>query len=57
MVPNLLSQCGVFYLVVISENCPDDIKCLMNELGFDMHVVKERKIRGEHLLVLKFIRK
>lgn len=56
-VPNLLSLCGVFYLVVISENCPQDIKQLMNELGFNMHVVKERKVRGEHLLVLKFTRK
>jgi release factor glutamine methyltransferase len=57
VVPNLLSQRGVFYLVVISENCPDDIKRVMDELGFDMHIVKERKVRGEHLLVLKFIRK
>lgn len=57
IVPNLLSQHGVFYLVVSSENCPDDIKCVMDELGFDMHIVKERKVRGEHLLVLKFIRK
>jgi release factor glutamine methyltransferase len=57
MVPNLLSQNGVFYLVVISENCPDDIKRVMDELGFDMHILKERKVRGEHLLVLKFVRK
>lgn len=57
MVPNLLSNCGAFYLVVISENCPDDIKHVMDELGFDMHIVKERMVRGEHLLVLKFVRK
>jgi len=56
-VPNLLSHRGVFYVVVISENCPQDIHHIMNELGFDMHVVKERKVRGEHLLVLKFTRK
>jgi release factor glutamine methyltransferase len=56
-VPNLLSHSGVFYVVVISENCPQDIHNLMNELGFDMCVVKERKVRGEHLLVLKFTRK
>jgi release factor glutamine methyltransferase len=56
-VPYLLSHRGVFYLVVISENCPQDIKHLMNELGFHMHVVKDRKVRGEHLLVLKFTRK
>jgi hypothetical protein len=57
MVPSLLSHSGAFYLVVISENCPDDIKRVMYELGFDMHIVKERKVRGEHLLVLKFVRK
>ena len=56
-VPNLLSHRGVFYVVVITENCPEDIHRIMNELGFDMHVVKERKVRGEHLLVLKFTRK
>jgi methylase of polypeptide subunit release factors len=56
-IPDLLSQCGVFYLTVISENCPDDVKQLMNELGFNMHIVKERKVRSEHLLVLKFTRK
>ena len=56
-VPNLLSRHGVFYVVVISENSPQDICHIMNELGFDRHVVKERKVRGEHLLVLKFTRK
>lgn len=56
-VPNLLSHHGVLYVVVIAENCPEDIHHIMNELGFDMHVVKERKVRGEHLLVLKFTRK
>lgn len=56
-IPYLLSHCGLFYLVVISENCPEDIKNLMNELGFDMHIIKERSVRGEHLMILKFNRK
>jgi release factor glutamine methyltransferase len=56
-VQDLLSHRGVFYLVVISENCPQDVHHIMNELGFDMQVVKERKGRGEYLLVLKFTRK
>lgn len=55
-IPNLLSECGVFYLVAISENCPEDIRLEMNLLGFNMHIVKERKVRGEHLFVLKFTR-
>ncbi|XP_069676091.1 methyltransferase N6AMT1 [Periplaneta americana] len=55
-IPSLLSECGVFYLVAIAENCPEDIRLAMNLLGFNMHTLKERKVRGEHLFVLKFTR-
>ncbi|PSN49046.1 hypothetical protein C0J52_09627 [Blattella germanica] len=56
MIPNILSPYGIFYLLVISDNGPEDVEQVMRKLGFVMHVVRERKIRGEHLLVLKFMR-
>ncbi|XP_067014912.1 methyltransferase N6AMT1 [Anabrus simplex] len=55
-VPSLLSPQGVFYLLVIEENNPLEIADLMKEHGFSMSVVKERRIRGEYLHVLRFER-
>ncbi|XP_063218377.1 methyltransferase N6AMT1 [Bacillus rossius redtenbacheri] len=55
-VPRLLSKQGVFYLLVIMENKPLEIQELMAGYGFQMTVLKDRKIRGEHLVVLKFTR-
>ncbi|KAJ8870496.1 hypothetical protein PR048_029519 [Dryococelus australis] len=55
-VPHLLSEQGVFYLLVIMENKPLEIQEQMASLGFEMTILKDRKIRGEHLLVLKFTR-
>lgn len=55
-VPFLLSETGIFYLLVISDNCPFEIEKIMNSMGFSMVILKERKIRGEHLMVLRFRR-
>ncbi|XP_049763651.1 methyltransferase N6AMT1 [Schistocerca cancellata] len=55
-VPLLLSETGVFYLLVISDNCPSEIEKIMNSVGFSMNILMQRKIRGEHLLVLRFRR-
>ena len=56
-ISNILTKNGIFYMIVIFDNCPEDIEHVMNEFGFVMQIVRERKIRGEHLLVLKFSRK
>lgn len=51
-----LSEKGVCYMVVLKENKIGDIKGIAESFGFDCVVVKERKIVGEHLFVLKFFR-
>nr|CAD7456100.1 unnamed protein product [Timema tahoe] len=50
-LPHLLSAQGVFYLVVISDNCLEEIEHILARLGFSMTVLGDRKIRGEHLLL------
>lgn len=53
-IPSLLSDRGVFYLLVIKENDPVYIIEFFRPLGMVGKIVKERKIRGEHLYVLRF---
>ena len=55
-LPSLLSARGVCYLVVLKENDPSDIASVVRGRGLETRVIKERKIRGEHLFVLKFFR-
>ncbi|KAF2883549.1 hypothetical protein ILUMI_22613 [Ignelater luminosus] len=47
---------GVCYMITIKENKPDEIKEIMLDFGFKTAIVKERKVPGEHLFVLKFWR-
>lgn len=54
LIPQLLSAEGVFYLVVIQENKPDEIKSLMSSLGLEMEAVLMRKAGIERLMILKF---
>lgn len=51
-----LSENGVCYMVVLKENKIEEIKDIAANFGFDCDIVKERKIVGEHLFVLKFFR-
>ncbi|XP_053692523.1 uncharacterized protein LOC128740973 [Sabethes cyaneus] len=53
----LLSPNGVFYLLLLKENKPDKIKARLEANSFRMDVIKERKIIGEHLFVVKITRK
>ncbi|XP_014612789.1 PREDICTED: hemK methyltransferase family member 2 [Polistes canadensis] len=53
-IPKLLSSNGIFYLVVIKENDPNYIIELFKRLNMVGTIVQERKIRGEHLFVMRF---
>ncbi|XP_051175655.1 methyltransferase N6AMT1-like isoform X1 [Leptopilina boulardi] len=55
-IPNLLSKNGIFYLLVIKENNPEYIIKYFKQFNMIGSIIAERKIRGEHLYVLKFIR-
>ena len=55
-IPRLLSQKGIFYLLVIKENDPEYIIHRLKKLNMIGSIIAERKIRGEHLYVLKFVK-
>ncbi|KAJ8683970.1 hypothetical protein QAD02_019762 [Eretmocerus hayati] len=54
IIPDLLSRTGLFYLLLIKENEPHAIIDYFKNLNISGHIVNERKIRGEHLFVLRF---
>ncbi|EFN80392.1 hemK methyltransferase family member 2 [Harpegnathos saltator] len=53
-IPEILSDSGLFYLVVIKENDPEYILSAFQKLNMSGSIVCERKVRGEHLYVLRF---
>ncbi|XP_053994391.1 methyltransferase N6AMT1 [Hylaeus volcanicus] len=53
-IPAILSDTGTFYLLVIKENDPEHIVRIFKDLNMVGDIVMERKIRGEHLYVLRF---
>ncbi|XP_068128860.1 methyltransferase N6AMT1 [Hyperolius riggenbachi] len=56
LVPQLLSSKGVFYLLVLKENNPDDIMGQMNSYGLHGSKLLSRQAGREHLIILKFRR-
>lgn len=55
-IPRILSDTGTFYLLVIKENDPEHILRTFIDLNMMGSIVAERKIRGEHLYILRFKR-
>ncbi|KAK0180731.1 hypothetical protein PV327_003085 [Microctonus hyperodae] len=55
-IPLLLSDNGIFYLVAIKENDPQEIIDVLKNFNMNGKIVAERKIRGEHLYVLRFVK-
>ncbi|CAL8307981.1 unnamed protein product [Merluccius merluccius] len=56
MVTHLLSDQGLFYLVTIAENCPEEIIRLLGEAGLTGGPCLARRARNERLSVLRFHR-
>lgn len=54
---NWLTPRGRAYLLLIKENNPEEIIKNLGHIGFHAKQIAERKIRGEHLFVLKIERK
>ena len=57
LVKDILSENGIFYLVVIEENDPEEIIELMENFGFEVHIVLTRRSGRELLSILRFTRK
>ncbi len=55
-VHELLSPRGVFYLIAVDENDPDDIAARLAKNGLTTSVLAERRDRNELLMVLKIER-
>lgn len=53
---SILATNGIAYVLVIEENKPQEIIRKLKKLQFHSAIVAERRIRGEHLLVLKIQR-
>lgn len=53
---NILAPDGVFYLLIIKDNNPEKVKKDLRNVGFKAVQIIDRKIRGEHLIVLKVSR-
>lgn len=51
---DILSRNGLAYILVIEENKPHEIIANMKKKEFYGSIVAERRIRGEHLYVLRF---
>jgi release factor glutamine methyltransferase len=49
----ILAPGGVLYLLVIKDNNPEKINADLKEKGYSSTQIMDRKIRGEHLIVLK----
>lgn len=52
----ILSPDGIAYILVIKDNKPAEIIKNLEKLKFRAEIVKERRIRGEHLFILKIQR-
>lgn len=53
---SILSPNGTAYILVIEENKPKEIIASMESKAFHGSIVAERRIRGEHLYVIRFQR-
>lgn len=53
VVYDKLAQGSLFYLLLLKENNPEEILERLTKLNFTAKIVKQRKIRGEHLFILK----
>lgn len=59
LLPSLvekLAPSSVFYLLLLRENKPKEWLKTFQQLGFSGSIIKERKIRGEYLYILKIVR-
>lgn len=55
-ISDIMSQSGIFYLLIVRENDENDILSLMRTKGWAGYTVKERRAGPEFLKVLKFHR-
>ena len=55
-VPTLLSANGMFYLLLIKQNKPEEVTSYLKGFGLNGELVLERRAANEHLMVYRFQR-
>lgn len=53
---SILAPSGIFYLLIIKDNNPEKIKKDLRNMGYQAEQIIDRKVRGEHLIVLKILK-
>lgn len=53
---DILTDNGVAYVLVIKDNCPEQIIEDLMTLNLNAKIIANRKIRGEHLFILKILK-
>lgn len=56
LLAQILSQRGVFYLIVVAENKPEDISDIVKSYGMDCEEVARKGARNEQLSLLRIWR-
>ncbi|XP_060805434.1 methyltransferase N6AMT1 [Amyelois transitella] len=56
MIPKKLAQDGIFYLLLIEENIPNEVVEIMAKFGYKSQLIVSRKLRNEQQLVMKFFK-
>ena len=56
-IPTILSARGIFYLLLIKQNKPEEIRSYLEGYGLSGELVVQRKAANEHLMVYRFQRK
>ncbi|XP_307877.3 methyltransferase N6AMT1 [Anopheles gambiae] len=55
-LPRVLSPTGLFYLLLLKENKPEEVLEQIRGMNLQGSIIKERRIRGEHLYVVRIER-
>ena len=55
-IPTLLSANGLFYLLLIKQNKPEEVTSYLKGFGVSGELVMERRAANEHLMVYRFQR-
>jgi len=56
VLPDVLSAKGLFYLVAVKENDPEDIHAIMAKSGFVAEKVAQRQVHNEDLRIYRYSR-
>ncbi|XP_045490388.1 methyltransferase N6AMT1 isoform X1 [Pieris rapae] len=54
LIPKTLTDHGIFYLLLIEENIPEEVKQIMLNKGYKSKLIIKRRVKNENQLVLKF---